>query len=176
VEADRRRECDERQGSMVRSIKPNSIRPSGENQRVSVARPAAPIAEPVAARPVRRADARRPQEDETIPELVHMGNIIFKARKARGITQLKLAEMAGMNSASIFMFETGDHNMTIKNVLRLASAMGFTLSDLVIRNTQEASLRLRETAELVEHSVARIQGQLKQLERLAADLHEESKK
>jgi transcriptional regulator with XRE-family HTH domain len=161
---------------MARPIKTSPIRPKGGEARASRVRPEADVAASTMRKESGRMSSRQEREQEPFPELVHMGKVIFNTRKAKGLTQHQLAAMADMNSTSVFMFESGEHNMTIKNILRLAAALGLTLNDMIIRNTPAVSLRLRETAELVEHSCARIQGQLKMLERLASELNAEAEK
>ena len=119
---------------------------------------------------------KKAQDEESIPALVHMGQVIYRARKEKGLTQLQLAKLSGMNSTSVFMFESGRHNMSIKYIIALAEALDLHLGDLIPRNAPTYSSKLKETAEFLNETSQRIGNQIRMMERFAAELNVESKK
>lgn len=54
-----------------------------------------------------------------------------KARKAQGISQEKLAELAELHRTYIGSVERGERNITIDNMERLAHALGITVQALL---------------------------------------------
>ncbi|HEX5398786.1 MAG TPA: helix-turn-helix transcriptional regulator [Verrucomicrobiae bacterium] len=59
-----------------------------------------------------------------------LGLNVRQRREARALTQEKLAERAGLDATYISGIERGLRNPGIKNVARLAKALGFTTSEL----------------------------------------------
>lgn len=55
------------------------------------------------------------------------GTLIAKARKGRGITQLQLAEISGVEQANISAIETGRRGPSAATLHRLLHACGFDL-------------------------------------------------
>jgi transcriptional regulator with XRE-family HTH domain len=62
--------------------------------------------------------------------LAALGQNVRRRREARDLTQEKLAEKAGLDPTYISGIERGLRNPGIKNVARLAKALGFTTADL----------------------------------------------
>jgi transcriptional regulator with XRE-family HTH domain len=62
--------------------------------------------------------------------LTALGQSIRRWREARALTQEKLAEKAGLDSTYISGIERGLRNPGIKNVARLAKALGLSTSEL----------------------------------------------
>jgi len=62
--------------------------------------------------------------------LLTLGHNVRKRREQRGLTQEKLAERADLDPTYISGIERGLRNPGIKNVARLAKALGFTTSKL----------------------------------------------
>lgn len=56
------------------------------------------------------------------------GEILRNARKKRGITQQKLAEITGFTTRVISYWETGRHEISLKNANIIAKALGITIS------------------------------------------------
>jgi len=52
------------------------------------------------------------------------------ARKARKLTQLKVAELIGVTSSSVTQWETGKTVPTDENLLRLAEVYGLTVEEI----------------------------------------------
>ncbi|MCX8090467.1 MAG: helix-turn-helix transcriptional regulator [Verrucomicrobiae bacterium] len=62
--------------------------------------------------------------------LVALGLSVRRQREARKLTQEKLAELAGLDPTYISGIERGLRNPGIKNVARLAKALGITTAEL----------------------------------------------
>ena len=55
-------------------------------------------------------------------------------RKERGLTQIQLAQMSGVNSRQIQRIENSEsdiENVTLRNALALAKALGVSVEDLL---------------------------------------------
>ncbi len=64
------------------------------------------------------------------PVLAKLGPNVRKRREARELTQETLAERAGPDPTYISGIERGVRNPGIKNVVRLAKALGFSTPEL----------------------------------------------
>ncbi len=64
------------------------------------------------------------------PILARLGLNVRKTREAREFTQEKLAEKSGLDPTYISDIERGRRNPGIKNVAKLAKALGLTTSEL----------------------------------------------
>ncbi len=64
------------------------------------------------------------------PLLAALGQNARRRREARELTQEKLAEKAGLDPTYISGIERGLRNPGIKNVAKLAKALGFTTAEL----------------------------------------------
>ena len=62
--------------------------------------------------------------------LLAFGQNVRKLREAKGLTQEKLAERADLDRTYLSDIERGARNPGVKNVARLARALGTTVSDL----------------------------------------------
>jgi transcriptional regulator with XRE-family HTH domain len=62
-----------------------------------------------------------------------LGLNVRKRREARELTQEKLAEKSGLDPTYISDIERGQRNPGIKNIAKLAKALGFTTSELQIK-------------------------------------------
>ena len=62
--------------------------------------------------------------------LAALGQNVRRRREARELTQEKLAEKAGLDPTYISGIERGLRNPGIKNVVRLARALGLTTAEL----------------------------------------------
>jgi len=63
-----------------------------------------------------------------------MDNNLVKFRKAAGLTQQALADKSGVNIRQIQMYESGQTliaNMTAKNAVAIAKALGITVEELI---------------------------------------------
>jgi transcriptional regulator with XRE-family HTH domain len=64
------------------------------------------------------------------PVLAALGQNVRQRREARELTQEKLAEKAGLDPTYISGIERGLRNPGIKNVARLAKALGLSTAEL----------------------------------------------
>lgn len=62
--------------------------------------------------------------------LAALGQNVRKIREAKQLTQEKLAELSGLDPTYISGIERGLRNPVIKNVARIAKALGLTTSQL----------------------------------------------
>lgn len=67
---------------------------------------------------------------EKSPFLVAVGKAIQKARKERGLSQERLAELADVHRTYIGMLERGEKNMTLTNAKKVCEALQIPLSTL----------------------------------------------
>ena len=51
--------------------------------------------------------------------------------KTRGISQEKLAELAGLHRTYVSSIERGERNVSLVNIERLAAALGVTMAELM---------------------------------------------
>lgn len=65
------------------------------------------------------------------PALVRLGAAIRAARKAKGLSQEALAELAGIDRSYMGGIERGEHNLAIMNLLKIADALGVKASSLI---------------------------------------------
>jgi len=65
--------------------------------------------------------------------LVQLGGRIRSLRQRRGWTQLRLAEEVGLHRSFIADVERGSRNISILNLLHIATALGISLAELLAR-------------------------------------------
>jgi len=65
------------------------------------------------------------------PELRRLAKAVLKQRRAAGMTQERLAELAGISGRHVQALEAAKLNPSYKVLLALARAMKVSLSDLV---------------------------------------------
>lgn len=65
------------------------------------------------------------------PELKKFGEYVLKLRKARGLSQEKLAELAGLHRNYVGGIERGERNVALLNIVQLAKALGVSPSELL---------------------------------------------
>ena len=63
--------------------------------------------------------------------LMRFGSAVREARQAKGISQEHLAELANLHRTYIGSIERGERNVSILNILKIASALGTTPAELV---------------------------------------------
>lgn len=63
--------------------------------------------------------------------LVGLGAAIRAARKAKGLSQEALAELADIDRSYMGGIERGEHNLAIMNLLKIADALGVKASSVL---------------------------------------------
>ena len=59
------------------------------------------------------------------------GEKLRQIRRDRGVSQEKLAELAGLHRTYVSSIERGERNVSLVNIERLATALGVTMADLM---------------------------------------------
>ena len=65
------------------------------------------------------------------PIQIKFGKVLRKHRKARGLTQEKLAELSGLHFTYIGSVERGERNVSIKAIDTLIRALGLTYREFL---------------------------------------------
>jgi len=69
--------------------------------------------------------------------MTRFGMRLREVREKAGISQEKLAELAGLHRTYVSTVERGKRNISIVNIERLAVALGVTMKDLMPGMTQK---------------------------------------
>jgi transcriptional regulator with XRE-family HTH domain len=92
-------------------------------------------------------------------------------RKARGLTQEKLGELARITRTDIVAFETGKKDVGAERLQRIAEALGVSRLELVPESApDQKALLLQDRLESVEAEVVKV---LSRLRRLADQVDEQ---
>lgn len=67
----------------------------------------------------------------TDERIVAFGRRVREVRKAKGISQEKLAELAGIDRSYMGNIERGEKNVTLKKVYEICDALGVNVHDLI---------------------------------------------
>jgi transcriptional regulator with XRE-family HTH domain len=67
---------------------------------------------------------------DTDPRLM-FGTAVRRLRRRKGISQEKLAELAGIHRTYMGDVERGTRNLALVNMTRIANALGLPLSELI---------------------------------------------
>ena len=62
---------------------------------------------------------------------VRFGVRLRQVRQDRGISQERLAELAGLHRTYVSSIERGERNVSLVNIERLAEALGVTMGELM---------------------------------------------
>jgi transcriptional regulator with XRE-family HTH domain len=63
--------------------------------------------------------------------LLTFGNTLRQTRQARGVSQERLGELAGVHRTYIGAIERGEQNVALRNIVRIARALDTTAGDLL---------------------------------------------
>ena len=63
--------------------------------------------------------------------LVQFGKRLRITRQRKGISQERLAELAGLHRTYVSSVERGERNISLLNIEKLATALGVAMSDLM---------------------------------------------
>ncbi len=67
------------------------------------------------------------------------GERLRGVRQERGISQEKLAELAGLHRTYVSSIERGERNVSLVNIERLADALGVTMAELMPEQGKRSS-------------------------------------
>lgn len=73
-----------------------------------------------------------------------IGNKLLATRKKTGLTQVEVAEIAGLSSRTYADIERGTVNMRVETVLRICEALHITPDEILTENNPEMTLRQEE--------------------------------
>ena len=62
---------------------------------------------------------------------MEFGERLRAVRQTRGISQEKLAELAGLHRTYVSSIERGERNVSLVNIERLAAALGVAMAELM---------------------------------------------
>ena len=62
---------------------------------------------------------------------IRFGERLRAVRQQRGISQEKLAELAGLHRTYVSSIERGERNVSLVNIERLAAALGVAMTELM---------------------------------------------
>jgi transcriptional regulator with XRE-family HTH domain len=62
---------------------------------------------------------------------IRFGERLRAVRQQRGISQEKLAELAGLHRTYVSSIERGERNVSLVNIERLAAALGVAMGELM---------------------------------------------
>jgi transcriptional regulator with XRE-family HTH domain len=62
---------------------------------------------------------------------IRFGERLRAVRQQRGISQEKLAELAGLHRTYVSSIERGERNVSLVNIERLAAALGVAMAELM---------------------------------------------
>lgn len=67
----------------------------------------------------------------TDKRMVAFGKRVREVRKSKGISQEKLAEMAGIDRSYMGNIERGEKNITLKKIYEICDALGIDITILI---------------------------------------------
>jgi XRE family aerobic/anaerobic benzoate catabolism transcriptional regulator len=97
------------------------------------------------------ADERREHDDDTVAFLADLGRRVRERRERKGQSRRALAAEAKVSERYLAQLETGDGNVSIALLRRLAVALGATLPELLGDDGPEQRMVRRFLAELPPH-------------------------
>lgn len=89
-----------------------------------------------------------------------VGNKLLEIRKKRGLTQVELAEMAGLADRTYADIERGSANMRVETAMRICEALQITPNEILTAENlsldakREEVLKLLQTRSIKEQEVA----------------------
>lgn len=65
------------------------------------------------------------------PALIALGNAIRDVRKQQGVSQEKLALLAGIDRSYVGRVERGDNNVAVLTLLKIGQALNVSMADIM---------------------------------------------
>ncbi len=89
--------------------------------------------------------------------MIAIGNKLLSARKRLGLTQVEVAEQAGLSGRTYADIERGSVNMRMETFLRICNALGVTPDRILTEDAPSFSARREEILERLDRCSAREQ-------------------
>ena len=77
-------------------------------------------------------------------EMRRIGNKLLEIRKRAGLTQIEVAEAAGLSNRTYADIERGTVNMRTETILHICEALHITPNEILTEETEPAELPLQE--------------------------------
>ena len=71
--------------------------------------------------------------------LRRFGEQVRKVRSAKGVSQERLSELAGLHRTYISLIERGERNVTLRTIAKIAKSLDVDLAELMPRPAQQRS-------------------------------------
>lgn len=79
-----------------------------------------------------------------------VGNKLLEIRKKRGLTQVELAEMAGLADRTYADIERGSANMRVETALRICEALQITPNEILTAENRSLDMKREEVLKLLQ--------------------------
>ena len=79
-----------------------------------------------------------------------VGNKLLEIRKKRGLTQVELAEMAGLADRTYADIERGNANMRVETALRICEALQITPNEIMTAENRSLDMKREEVLKLLQ--------------------------
>ena len=79
-----------------------------------------------------------------------VGNKLLEIRKKRGLTQVELAEMAGLADRTYADIERGNANMRVETALRICEALQITPNEILTAENHSLDMKREEVLKLLQ--------------------------
>lgn len=86
-----------------------------------------------------------------------VGNKLLEIRKRKGLTQIEVAEKAGLADRTYADIERGSANMRVETALRICEALNITPNEILTTNKTDLDFRKEEIKTLFENCSAKEQ-------------------
>lgn len=79
-----------------------------------------------------------------------VGNKLLEIRKKRGLTQVELAEMAGLADRTYADIERGSANMRVETALHICEALQITPNEILTAENRSLDMKREEVLKLLQ--------------------------
>lgn len=79
-----------------------------------------------------------------------VGNKLLEIRKKRGLTQVELAEIAGLADRTYADIERGNANMRVETALRICEALQITPNEILTAENRSLDMKREEVLKLLQ--------------------------
>jgi len=86
-----------------------------------------------------------------------VGNKLLEIRKKKGLTQIEVAEKAGLADRTYADIERGSANMRVETALRICQALNITPNEILTTKNNDSDIKKEELKKLFEKCSAKEQ-------------------